>query len=167
MWISDQFQHLYSHFLVHTTYDEGLKPYMYYHTDLRTTNHFCKYQWERKKMEKRNETITAASDLSLCPRWIFHDQRSFFDGWICQRWRQLQTFESLNKGNCLTGLQQTSVMEQSERKQEASRKLQNQRGRRERDGRGTELIWSSWGHPNLKGPRTLLTQLCLEPGDNF
>lgn len=121
----------------------------------------------KEKMEKRNETITAASDLSLCPRWIFHDQRSFFDGWICQRWRQLQTFESLNRGNCLTGLQQTSVMEQSERKQEASRKLQNQRGRRERDGRGTELIWSSWGHPNLKGPRTLLTQLCLEPGGNF
>lgn len=80
-----------------------------------------------------------------------------FDEWICQRWRQLQTFESLNRGNCLTGFQQTSV---ARGKARASRKLAGSSRVREEEGekmagaRCAYGIWSSCGHPNLEGRST-------------
>lgn len=74
-----------------------------------------------------------------------------FDGRTCQRRRQLQTFESLNRGNCLTGFQQTSAArEQSESEQEAGRKLPES-GRRKKMEGARCFSEVSCGHPKPGG----------------
>lgn len=82
-----------------------------------------------------------------------------FDGWICQRQRQLETLESLNRGNCLTAFQRTSA---SQGKSEWASKLvlASRKGRKGRKWQGPQCCFSWTGQTcGAVRPRTAVALL--------
>lgn len=106
----------------------------------------CRLQILQNNRRKRS---FLTSSCALCE---YFTTSAHFEEWICQRWRQLQTLASLNRGRHLDKAQQ------SKGTQEASRMFLYLKLGNKYSNKGLLLHRGTWlvvsGYPNLEGRST-------------